>query len=139
MHYKHMPLILLLLLTCFSTGSAVAAQKDVRGWQQLQWGDDIEKVKALYGHRVAVPTHTEKSWLPHDKTTTAAYILRQYRIAGIVLHVFFLKNRNNRLDGVYMLTDPNDFIFKDDFTYIDAKLEKKYGTLRRVIVDYIQD
>jgi outer membrane protein OmpA-like peptidoglycan-associated protein len=113
---------------CVNLTAARAVHADVKGWEQLQWGDAIERVRQLYGHRVETPGFNEKRRLSAEVGRRVACVLRSYRLRGVGFNVYFLQDHNHTLDGIVFATDPDSFIFKEDFDSIESALKKKYGS-----------
>jgi peptidoglycan-associated lipoprotein len=112
-------------------GLSLSAPRDVEGWQKLKWGDDINKIKEFYEGKIKEPTETDKYRFPADEERDVAYVMRNYKLSGINFDVYFFADQGNKLCGVILLTNADDYVFKSDFEYVENILKKEYGAPSR--------
>lgn len=127
MHLSKVVPFILCLHIIFLPGLCFSAPKNVEGWQQLKWGDDIDKIKKFYKGKIKKTRQIEKNRFPIDEEHDAAYVMRHYYLLGVNFSVYFIMNKENKLAGVILLTNADDYIFQSDFEYVENILKRKYG------------
>ncbi len=122
-----------IMFLCFVLPAApsLSAPRDVEGWQKLKWGDDIEKIKEFYEGKIKEPTETDKYRFPADEERNVVYVMRKYKLSGINFDVYFFADQGNKLCGVILLTNADDYVFKSDFEYVANILKRTYGAPSR--------
>ena len=106
---------------------------DISGWQNLKWGDDINRVRDLYWPEIRLPTVNEQHRFPDDASRDMEYVWTNYKFtelafSNVDFDVYFFSDQRDRLCRVALLTNPNNYIFGSDFLHVEKMLKKKYGT-----------
>lgn len=136
MHIRAIFVCVLFLSTFLYPMLSFSKPSDVLGWQRLEWGDEIDKVKELLGPEVRQPSVNERNRFPNDESRKVTYVWANYKLSDLAFsnvdfNIYFFANQKNKLCRVVFLTNPENYVFNNDFQYIEKTLKKMYGTPSR--------